>query len=279
MANPQKEDGYTPIANELLDQVCRLKLNGTQFSIILVVWRYTYGFSRKRHELSETFISNATNIHKKQISRELNYLIKQNIIAVSKEATFTTPRIIEFNKNYNKWLLINEQVTKTLPPNESEDGTGSELVTSTGSENVTQDKQILKQILKQDTYVEIIKLFHEICISYPKVIKISESRKRTIKARLKDYSIDDFKKLFTMAEDSKFLKGELESNRNWKANFDWLINERNMVKVLEGNYINKSQQPKPQPNKFNQHPTRDYTPDEMKELEKKLFNRSMEGPR
>ena len=40
-----------------------------------------------------------------------------------------------------------------------------------------------------------------------------------------------------MAEDSDFLSGR---NGKWTScNFDWLINENNMVKVLEGNYKNK----------------------------------------
>lgn len=70
MANPQKENGYTPVANEILEQLYRQNLNGTQFRIIMVVWRFTYGFSRREHELSETFISKAIGTHKKQVSRE-----------------------------------------------------------------------------------------------------------------------------------------------------------------------------------------------------------------
>jgi hypothetical protein len=42
-----------------------------------VVWRYTYGFNRKQHELSQNFIAEATGLHKKQIQRELNNLIKE----------------------------------------------------------------------------------------------------------------------------------------------------------------------------------------------------------
>ena len=63
--------------------------------------------------------------------------------------------------------------------------------------------------------------------------------KKQIKARLKKYSLLDFQTLFEKAEASDFLKG---ANREWKANFDWLINETNMVKVLEGNYDNRKKQ-------------------------------------
>jgi hypothetical protein len=85
-------------------------------------------------------------------------------------------------------------------------------------------------------YEEIKDLFNEICVSYPKIIKLNDSRKTTIKARYKEYknNIEIFKELFTKAENSEFLKGN--NDKGWSANFDWLLNPRNMIKVLEGNY-------------------------------------------
>lgn len=83
-------------------------------------------------------------------------------------------------------------------------------------------------------YQEIISMYNDTCVSFPKVNKLSEKRKKTIKARLNIYSLDDFKKLFEMAEASRFLKGQ--NNRNWIASFDWLICDANMAKVLDGNY-------------------------------------------
>lgn len=123
----------------------------------------------------------------------------------------------------------------------------------------------------------IVEIFHEICASYPKVKKLTKQREKAINARLKDYTEDDFRKLFTMAEESNFLKG---SDGGWKANFDWLINESNMVKVLEGNYANRSSsnpqpKPQPQPTKFNNHPRREYSSSDMSELEKKLLQKGL----
>jgi phage replication O-like protein O len=137
MASPQLENGYTPIANEILDKIACLPLNGTQFRIVTVVWRYTYGFSRKEHDLSETFIANATGIHRKQIQREINTLIKFSILFIMREATFKSSRIIAFNKDYDSW-----QVTKKLPGSEKE--AGNKLAVSPGSELATQDNQDLK---------------------------------------------------------------------------------------------------------------------------------------
>lgn len=84
---------------------------------------------------------------------------------------------------------------------------------------------------------QIVDLYHSICKSYPKVRSLSDSRKKAIKARLKVYSLEDFKTVFENAESSNFLKGS--NDRNWSANFDWLIADKNMAKVLEGNYADK----------------------------------------
>ena len=87
------------------------------------------------------------------------------------------------------------------------------------------------------TCKQVVDLFHSICTSYPSVKTLSEARKKAIKARLKAYSIDDFRTLFEKAEASAFLKGS--NDWNWTANFDWLIKDANMAKVIDGNYDNK----------------------------------------
>lgn len=83
----------------------------------------------------------------------------------------------------------------------------------------------------------IVDLYNSICKSFPSVRSLSEARKKAIKARLKTYSFEDFKTVFENAEDSSFLKGS--NDRNWSASFDWLIADKNMAKVLEGNYADR----------------------------------------
>ena len=90
---------------------------------------------------------------------------------------------------------------------------------------------------KRVTCQQIADLYNDTCVSFPRIQTLSENRKKAIKARLKVYSLEDFKKLFEKAEASKFLKGGNE--RNWSATFDWLIKDSNMAKVLEGNYDDK----------------------------------------
>lgn len=91
-----------------------------------------------------------------------------------------------------------------------------------------------KESKEKVTCEQVVDLYRSICVSYPKVISLSEARKRAIRTRLKMYSMDDFRMLFEKAEASSFLKGA--NNRNWSANFDWMIKDANMAKVIDGNY-------------------------------------------
>lgn len=90
---------------------------------------------------------------------------------------------------------------------------------------------------QRTNYQLIADLYNDTCVSFPKIKTLNEMRKKAIKARLRTYSVDDFKLLFKKAEGSSFLKGS--NSRNWSATFDWLIKDSNMTKVLEGNYDDK----------------------------------------
>ena len=85
-------------------------------------------------------------------------------------------------------------------------------------------------------YQGVLDAYHECCPSFPAVIKLTETRKRAIKARLKDYGLDEIKQAFSLAGQSDFLKG----SSGWQASFDWLMKPANMTKVLEGNYTNRA---------------------------------------
>lgn len=88
-------------------------------------------------------------------------------------------------------------------------------------------------------YQQIADLYNETCVSFPRLTKLSESRKKAIRARLKQYSVDDFRRMFELAESSDFLKGK--NDRNWSATFDWMVKDANMAKILDGNYNDKKE--------------------------------------
>lgn len=105
---------------------------------------------------------------------------------------------------------------------------------SLSEENKVEDKSSRSRT-SPIPYEKVSSLYSTICTSYPKLAKLSDARKKAIHARFNSgYELDDFKRLFEMAEGSSFLKGK--NDRHWSATFDWLIKDTNMAKVLEGNY-------------------------------------------
>ena len=117
-------------------------------------------------------------------------------------------------------------------------------VTVTLGHATEEDKELEKEIEldieekeERTDYKSLVDLYHSICKSFPAVRALSEARKKAIRARLNTYSLEEFKTVFQNAEASSFLKGS--NDRNWSANFDWLIADKNFVKVLEGKYADK----------------------------------------
>lgn len=80
-------------------------------------------------------------------------------------------------------------------------------------------------------YQAIVDDYNRTCTKLPACKKLSETRKRAIKARLNTYSAEELHKVFVAAQNSSWHTGE--NDRNWRADFDWLMTDRNAAKMLE----------------------------------------------
>jgi hypothetical protein len=154
------------------------------------------------------------------------------------------------NQMATSWQPVGNQMATSWQPvgNQmaTQDRLGKDSIgeVSLGKSSIVKDSIGEKEEVKEEknsttnTCKQVAALFNQICVSYPSVQSLSEARKKAIRARFKTYTLEDFEILFEKAEASDFLKGG--NGRNWSANFDWLIRDSNMAKVLDGNYDNKS---------------------------------------
>ena len=79
--------------------------------------------------------------------------------------------------------------------------------------------------------------YNAICTSLPKVVRLTDKRCLTVRRIYsKGYTPEQLDEAFRRAQASSFCTGQ--NDRHWKADFDWLLNENNLVKVLEGKYDN-----------------------------------------
>ena len=146
---------------------------------------------------------------------------------------------LESKKEYMRsYMKEYREKQKALTSGKPSSKTNSKTNVSQADKEEDKDIEIDKDKEERISCQQIVDLYHSICKSFPSVRSLSDARKKAIKARLNTYTLDDFRTVFENAEASSFLKGS--NDRNWSANFDWLIADKNMAKVLEGNYADKS---------------------------------------
>lgn len=98
-----------------------------------------------------------------------------------------------------------------------------------------------KGTISEMQYQSIVNKFHELCPWLPKINKLTEKRKSALKRWVKEDGIDVIYETFKVVGESDFLSGrKKDTDSNWKATFDWIINPTNRVKILEGNYSNRN---------------------------------------
>jgi hypothetical protein len=71
-------------------------------------------------------------------------------------------------------------------------------------------------------------------LGLPKPRDLTPERRQLIRARLRDYPLEDFLTVFAKCRASAFLRGDRGTGTPLR--FDWLLQKRNFQKVLEGNY-------------------------------------------
>lgn len=97
------------------------------------------------------------------------------------------------------------------------------------------EKQAPPKTTVRIDYGEIQLQFNTTCRDLPKVNKLSDARKRRIKAAHADLG-GDYQTLFDKVQASDFLTGR---NGKWVGcNFDWIFKPENLTKILEGTYDN-----------------------------------------
>lgn len=176
-------------------------------------------------ELAEEF-----NEDVELIKETLEYLNNNNMIDLNDNFDCFLPEAAHCTGSecYSAERVRRHRKNKELQCNVSETPCNQEIEKEIEIEKENRDKR------ESIDYQQIADMYNDTCVSFPRLTKLSDARKKAIRARMKQYSVDDFKRLFEMAEGSSFLKGE--NDRNWSATFDWLLKDSNMAKVLDGNY-------------------------------------------
>jgi phage replication O-like protein O len=137
MANPQCENGYTKIANEIVEHLCSYRLAGQEWQVLWFIIRKTYGFKKKKDMIALSQFSEATGIDRRKIPALLNSLVAKNIILKTVTNKGDTEAIFYgIQKDYEKWQVSPKKVTapKVSPKKvQSVPNNGVKSVTNNGA--------------------------------------------------------------------------------------------------------------------------------------------------
>jgi len=233
MANPQLHNGHTRIANEILNEIIKTNLNGTQFRLVMAIWRYTYGFQRKSHPMSVSYLAELLNTSRSAVDRELKILIDKSIINVI-ETGQKGARVLLFNKNHKEWGRGNPASEKVSNPPKK-----------TNKKSATKQQKYSED----NTYYKLATYF------YKRVEKVAADAgiSHLIRKSNMQTWADDMRKLIELDEVDKHLAKEVmdwvTQDSFWRTNVlsAKKLREKFMELAIKMNAQQKPSQPKIQP--------------------------------
>ena len=101
VVNPQLENGYTQIANELIEALARFNLSPYESRLLWYIARKTYGYQKKTDAISLGQFALGTGIPVSNVIRTLKKLENRHFITKSKDFYICEYGI---NKHYDQWL-------------------------------------------------------------------------------------------------------------------------------------------------------------------------------
>lgn len=109
MASPQTEDGYTKIANEIMDALCRIRIPGEEMQVLNAILRKTYGWQKCEDAIALSQFVEMTGMNKPHIIQSIKGLLLKKVIIVTEKGN-SSAKVYKFNKDYDKWIPLPKKV-------------------------------------------------------------------------------------------------------------------------------------------------------------------------
>lgn len=114
------DDGYTPLANLILEALAMAKMSGVQKGLCMFLFRRTYGWGIKEDEITLNEFAEGVNSSISYVSKQLKQLIEWNVIIRTKYEPGKTPtytfntRVAQWDKGCIDVQGLNEKIKQGL---------------------------------------------------------------------------------------------------------------------------------------------------------------------
>lgn len=160
MSLPQTEDGFTRLANELLDAIIRFDFTKRQYAVLLSVVRKTYGYNKKADALSIYQISVMTGIDRADTSRAVAELHAMNVLTKAETGRMAHGQIvpeISINKDYETWLTVGKSPSVVTDAKTPPVVKHHQWQNTTNTDGVLPTPPVVKHHTHKDNYTKDIK--------------------------------------------------------------------------------------------------------------------------
>ncbi|MGZ8944330.1 MAG: replication protein [Methylococcaceae bacterium] len=100
MKSPQIQNGYTAIANELLEALVLYKFSQNEYKVIMAVIRKTYGFHKKTDVIGNSQLALMTGLQRTHVARCIRTLIEKQVLVRDSSSYING---LGLNKDYGQW--------------------------------------------------------------------------------------------------------------------------------------------------------------------------------
>jgi phage replication O-like protein O len=111
-AAPQLEDGYTRLANELLEAVMSTGFTQRQLLVILAVIRKTYGYGKKQDDMSAAQLGKLCNMERNHVTEVIGQLVQMQVLT---RASGAYGLVLGINKRHSQWVKPAAKKPRTSP--------------------------------------------------------------------------------------------------------------------------------------------------------------------
>jgi len=116
MANPQRENGYTAISNEIMEALAKIRIAGEARQMLDVIIRKTYGFNKRQDTIPTFQFKKLTDLSNMAIHKAREKLNNMNLITITKKGN-SQDLTYSFQKDYEKWKPLPKKVSVTQKGN------------------------------------------------------------------------------------------------------------------------------------------------------------------
>ena len=177
-------------------------------------------------------LSKETGLSEQQIRSSLDKLKSTGEITIESTSRNSLITLVSWDSHQQN----NQELTNGQPTDNQQITTNKNVKNEKNEKKVTQPDGSGNKV-PNCPHEEIAGLYMDILPELPRVAKLTDKRKKSLgaawKSDIKCQSVEFWKNYFEAVRRSDFLMGRSGS---WSADFDFVINQNKMIKIIEGAY-------------------------------------------